>query len=42
MLVNLALYSDLRVSGIAKLRIKNLNLDKVDDTKITALKMDTD
>ncbi len=31
MLVNLALYSDLRVSEIAKLKIKDLNLDKVDD-----------
>jgi integrase len=31
MLVNLALYSGLRVSEIAKLKIKDLNLDKVDD-----------
>ncbi len=31
MLVNLALYSGLRVSEIAKLKIQDLNLDKVDD-----------
>jgi site-specific recombinase XerD len=31
MLVNLALYSGLRVSEIAKLKIHDLNLDKVDD-----------
>lgn len=30
-LVNLALYSGLRVSEIAKLKIQDLNLDKVDD-----------
>lgn len=40
--VNLALYSSLRVSEIAKLKIKDLNFDKVDDTKITVLKIDTD
>ena len=31
MRVNLALYSDLRVSEIASLKIQGLNLDKVDD-----------
>jgi site-specific recombinase XerD len=31
MLVNLALYSGLRVSEIAKLKVQDLNLDKVDD-----------
>ena len=31
MLVNLALYSGLRVSEIAKLKIQDLNIDKVDD-----------
>jgi len=37
MLVNLALYSGLRVSEIAKLKIQDLNLDQVDDPYIYVL-----